>query len=138
MMNVQLSLDETYADIAPVRRGGSLRQAFVSIMRGCNNMCTYCIVPRTRGRERSRPHSTIVDEVRRIAAEEGAGRAGGGTARSVREITLLGQNVNSYHDRSEGGAARAWEGSDAYAAATPQFSNTFKRRDGTGGPSTPL
>lgn len=64
---LQLSQDETYADIAPVRLVNSTSEAvsaFISIMRGCNNMCTYCIVPFTRGRERSRPLGSIVDEVR--------------------------------------------------------------------------
>jgi Radical SAM superfamily len=61
-VNVQLSQEETYADLRPARRGGGV-DAFVSIMRGCNNMCSYCIVPFTRGRERSRELATIVQEV---------------------------------------------------------------------------
>eukprot|EP00041_Stephanoeca_diplocostata_P014795 m.279230 g.279230 ORF g.279230 m.279230 type:complete len:680 (+) comp19801_c0_seq5:291-2330(+) len=83
-INVQLSLDETYADVAPVRLHPDTKSAFVSVMRGCDNMCTYCIVPFTRGRERSRDVTSIVAEVRAAAAQ------------GIREITLLGQNVNSY------------------------------------------
>ena len=85
-MNVQLSQDETYADILPVRRDKNQQHAWLSIMRGCNNMCSFCIVPFVRGRERNRPASSIVDEVRYLRDD------------GIREITLLGQNVNSYHD----------------------------------------
>lgn len=85
--NTRLSLDETYADIEPVRATNSA-SAFVSIMRGCNNMCAFCIVPFTRGRERSRQHASILAEVAQLA-EQG-----------VREVVLLGQNVNGYHDIS--------------------------------------
>lgn len=63
-MNVQLSFDETYADIIPVRKDKNNKHAWISIMRGCNNMCSFCIVPFTRGRERSRPISSIEDEVK--------------------------------------------------------------------------
>jgi len=88
-MDVALSLEETYADVAPVREGGDGLSAFVSIMRGCNNMCSYCIVPFTRGRERSRDSCSIAREVAQLAAD------------GYREVTLLGQNVNSYADTAE-------------------------------------
>lgn len=89
MMNVQLSLEETYAEIRPVRADPSEHSAYVSIMRGCDNMCSYCIVPFTRGRERSRPMDSIIDEVSDLVNEQ-----------SIKVITLLGQNVNSYCDKS--------------------------------------
>ncbi|MGU9938263.1 tRNA (N6-isopentenyl adenosine(37)-C2)-methylthiotransferase MiaB [Empedobacter brevis] len=83
-VNVQLSKEETYAEISPVRLGGNGVTAFVTITRGCDNMCTFCVVPFTRGRERSRDPHSILNECKELA-ESG-----------YKEITLLGQNVDSY------------------------------------------
>lgn len=83
-VNVILSKEETYGDISPVRLGGNGVTSFVSITRGCDNMCTFCVVPFTRGRERSRDPQTIVNEVKELSAN------------GYKEVTLLGQNVDSY------------------------------------------
>lgn len=90
-INTLLSLEETYGDIRPVRMDRNHVTSFVSIMRGCNNFCAYCVVPGTRGRERSRDPETILRECGELFKQ------------GYREVTLLGQNVNSYR----------WKGSDS-------------------------
>lgn len=112
-MNVQLSIDETYADIRPIRFKQNSPQAYVSIMRGCNNMCSFCIVPFTRGRERSRPLESILDEIKGLRDQ------------GVKEIMFLGQNVNTYHDQTSNDVNIPYEN-------TPGFSETFKIRKGDG------
>ncbi|CAL2036140.1 unnamed protein product [Caenorhabditis brenneri] len=111
-INVQLSLDETYADVQPIRVNAESKTAFISIMRGCDNMCTYCVVPFTRGRERSRPIDSIVEEVR-ILRDQG-----------YKQITLLGQNVNSYRDMS------SMDFASTSSEGVPGFKTVYKPKTG--------
>ena len=98
-INVMLSHEETYADIVPVRTDRNGVSAFISIMRGCNNVCSYCVVPYTRGAERSRDPQTIVNEARDVFGK------------GYKEVTLLGQNVDSYN----------WEPADGEGCDFPKL-----------------
>ena len=110
---VELSTSETYADIEPVRLASNGISAYISIMRGCQNYCAYCVVPYTRGRERSRDPQTIVDEARMLFD------------RGYREVTLLGQNVNSYKWVVGEGEVGFPELMDCVAAISPQLRVRF-------------
>ncbi|KAG0269998.1 CDK5 regulatory subunit associated protein 1 [Linnemannia exigua] len=114
--NVMLSADETYADIVPLRISPESFSAHLSIMRGCNNMCSFCVVPFTRGNERSRDVESILKEVKQLSDQ------------GVKDLTLLGQNVNSYRDTSKDGVEMA-EGVGA-ELSNPGFNTIYKRKDG--------
>ena len=113
-INVELSTTETYRDVLPHRLGNSLTMGFISIMRGCNNFCSYCIVPYTRGRERSREPQSILKELADLRA------------RGFKEVTLLGQNVNSYLFKDEDGKETNFAGLLALVAeAAPDMRIRF-------------
>lgn len=112
-INAELSLTETYAEIFPYRYDDNGISAFVSIMRGCNNFCSYCIVPYTRGRERSRDAQSIIDEVKQLAAK------------GYKEVTLLGQNVNSYSYENEGQSVTFPQLLEQVALAVPNMRIRF-------------
>lgn len=113
-INIELSTTETYRDVLPRRLGASQTGGFISIMRGCNNFCSYCIVPYTRGRERSREPQSILRELADLRA------------RGFREVTLLGQNVDSYHYKGDDGSEMAFpELLAAVAVAAPDMRIRF-------------
>ncbi|MBQ6069311.1 MAG: tRNA (N6-isopentenyl adenosine(37)-C2)-methylthiotransferase MiaB [Bacteroidales bacterium] len=109
----ELSTTETYDDIEPVRLGSNGISAYISIMRGCQNYCAYCVVPYTRGRERSRDPETIVAEARSLC-EQG-----------YKEVTLLGQNVNSYRWKCDGGEVGFAELMERVAEISPTMRVRF-------------
>lgn len=112
-INVELSTTETYRDVIPSRICGNHISGFVSIMRGCNNFCHYCIVPYTRGRERSRDVESILNEVRDLQAK------------GYKEVTLLGQNVNSYRFEKDGSTVTFPELLRMVAQAVPDMRVRF-------------
>lgn len=116
-VNVLLSLDETYADVMPVRLNTDSVSAFISITRGCDNMCSYCIVPFTRGRERSRPVSSIQKEFEHLVSQ------------GVKEVTLLGQNVNSFRDLSTDNELKLNQNP---IKTVPGFKTVYKPKTGGG------
>lgn len=114
-VNVAPSLTETYRDIIPERMGGGGISGFVSIMRGCNNFCSYCIVPYTRGRERSRPVDSILAEIEDLSS------------RSYKEVTLLGQNVNSYDYEGIGFAGLLGKVAEAFPDMRIRFTTSHPK-----------
>ena len=111
--NVMLSTEETYDDIDPIRYDTNGISAFISIMRGCNNFCTYCVVPYTRGRERSRSSQTIIHEAQQLINQ------------GYKEITLLGQNVNSYRSEENGEVVNFAKLLEKVALLSPQVRVRF-------------
>ncbi|MDE6119316.1 MAG: tRNA (N6-isopentenyl adenosine(37)-C2)-methylthiotransferase MiaB, partial [Muribaculaceae bacterium] len=114
-INVELSRSETYRDIIPARLGPNRISGFISIMRGCNNFCTYCIVPYTRGRERSREPQSILAELADLRAK------------GFKEVTLLGQNVNSYRCGDTGFAELLTMVADAAPDMRVRFTTSHPR-----------
>ena len=114
-VNVELSTTETYRDVVPARIAGAHISGYVSIMRGCNNFCSYCIVPYTRGRERSRPLDSILREVKDLAE------------RGYKEVTLLGQNVNSYKSGDTDFAALLLAVADAAPGMRVRFTTSHPK-----------
>jgi tRNA-2-methylthio-N6-dimethylallyladenosine synthase len=112
-IDTTLSLTETYADVIPQRIGANRISGFISITRGCNNFCHYCIVPYTRGRERSRDVESILNEVRDLQAK------------NFKEVTLLGQNVNSYSSANDSGTVGFPQLLRTVAEAVPEMRIRF-------------
>ena len=112
-VNVLLSREETYAEIAPIRLNSNGITAFISIMRGCNNMCSFCVVPFTRGRERSRDAHSIVNEATELVAQ------------GYKEVTLLGQNVDSYLWQNENESVNFAQLLEMVALVSPELRVRF-------------